>query len=109
MVVLSAVLTHPHAHLVPLPASVGDSYSFLCHRLCLLRVPLLPFREFAALARLWVVTFADLPQSMSKGRLEYLDSGSEVVVVVVEVVVVHPLVQLYLLSPYDLYLDDFLV
>ena len=113
MVVLSAVSTHPHARPVPLPASVGDSYSSLGHWLHLLRVPRLPFRESAVLAELWVVTSAELPQSRSEGRPKYPDSGSEVVVVVAveEVVVVHPPVQLplYHLYPYDLYLYGFLV
>ena len=50
---------------------------------------------------------------MSEGRLKCPDLGFVVammeVVVVVEVVVVHPPVQLYHLSPYDIYLDDCLM
>ena len=49
MVVLSDGSTHPHAHPVPLPVSVGDSYSSLYLRPRLLRDPMLPLRESADL------------------------------------------------------------
>ena len=99
MVVLSDGRIPPRAHLVPQPASVGDSYSSLYHR-----DPVLPFRESAELAVLQVgVVSAKLHQSVSEGHPKCPDSGSMVEVVEV---VVHPLVLLYHLSPYDLYLID---
>ena len=106
MVVLSDGSTHPHAHPVPLLALVGDSYSSLYLRPHLLRDPVLNLWEYVGLAVLQVVVVsAGLHQSMPVGHPKCLDSGFEVVVVEVVVeVVVHPLVLLYHLSPYDLYL-----
>ena len=100
MVVLSDGLNHPHAHPVPPHASLGDSYSSLYLRPCLLRDPVLPLQESADLVVLQaVVVSARLHQSMPPGHPKCHDSGFEVVVEVV----VHPLVLLYHLSPYDLY------
>ena len=98
MVVLFDGLTHPHAHPVPPPTSVGDSYSSLY----LLWDPVLPLRESADLVALQVgVVSARLHQSMPIGHPKCRDLSFEVVVVEV---VVHPLVLLYHLSPYELYL-----